>query len=186
MPLSSSVCRQIAIHAGHAVSLVRVVVDAGIHESVEIIKAARGRQKSLQRAQIPLAVDAALVARRFQHPRQDDLAQVHAADSLERDVVFFGRVLVAVVGCLVADHVVDPVALRIASGQQRGARRRAGGPGDIKVRQPRSLARQAIERRRDDSVAENAQIVVALVVRNDQQDVRTVGGVSRNGKHASQ
>ena len=93
--------------------------------------------------------------------------------ALRGDGVFLRRVLLAVVGHVVADHVVQAVPLRIPAGQNAPPRRRAGGPRHVEVRATHPLLRQPVEVRRLDLVAaEAAQIAIALVVADDQHDVR--------------
>ena len=113
--------RVVAVHRGHAVAFVGVVVDAGVHESIKVIKPARQRQETFVHAEIPFAKNTAHVAGLFQHGRQQHLARVHAADALESGLVFAGFVLVTVVGRLVTDHVVNTVALWVTSGEKRAA-----------------------------------------------------------------
>lgn len=48
-----------AVHRRHAVSFMREILDTGIHKSVEIVEAALFRQISVQRSQVPFAVNPA-------------------------------------------------------------------------------------------------------------------------------
>ncbi len=165
---------EIADHAGHAVTFVREVIDAGVDEAVKIIEATRGGQHSAQGTEVPFAIDSAFVTCPFQHGWDDHLTLIHSADTFKRHGVLVGGVAMTVVGGFVADHVVDPVSLRIPTRQQAGPRRSAGWPRHIEIRQPCSLVGKTIQSGRDDSVAQLAQIVVALIVRNNQQDVRAI------------
>ena len=77
-----------------------------------------------------------------------------------------------VVGSLVADHVIDAVALRIAPGEQAAAAGRARRPSDIEGRQPDAFARQSIEMRRQHLVAaETPQVAVTHISDHDTVDV---------------
>ena len=164
--------RIIPIHRRHAVAFVGVVINSGIHEPIKIIEPARQRQEPLMHAKIPFAENAADIAGRFQQRRQQHLARVHAANPLEGRLVFAGLVLVPVVRCLVADHVVNAVALRVTPSEQRAARGRASRPGDIKLRKLRSVFGQAIELGRENFIGPKAaEIAVALIIGHDQHNV---------------
>ena len=133
--------------------------------------------------EIPFAKNAAHVASAFQYARQQHLPRVHATDALESGLVFARLVLVTVIGRLVADQVVNAVALRVAASEQRAARRRARGPGDVKTGELDATPGQAVEvRRLHFAGAEAAKVAVALVIRDDEQDIRlgkAVGAGSR-------
>ena len=74
-------------------------------------------------------------------------------------------------------NTVHAVDVRVLPGQDRGAARRADGVGREHVRQQRALARQPIEvRRLVDARPVRADRVRRVVVRHDEDDVRTVGG----------
>ena len=161
--------RIIPIHRRHAVAFVGVVINSGIHEPIKIIEPARQRQKPLVYTEIPFAENAADIAGRFQQRRQQHLARVHAANPLEGRLVFAGLVLVPIVGCLVADHVVNAVALRVAPSEQRAARGRAGRPSDIKLSELGAAFGQTIELRGQDFPrSKTAQIAVTLIVGDNQ------------------
>ena len=77
----------------------------------------------------------------------------------------------AVVWSFVSNQFIHPVALWVATGQQRCARGGAGGPGHIKIRQPCAFACQTIQVWGNDPVAQKAQVVVTLVIGDNQQNV---------------
>ena len=129
-------------------------------------------------AEIPFAKNAAHVAGAFQHARQQHLARVHATDALESGLVFARLVLITVIGRLVADHVVNAIALRITAGKQRAARRRARRPGDVKTVKLDSAPGQAVEvRRLYFAGTKAAEVAIALVVRDNEQNIRLGQGV---------
>ena len=66
--------------------------------------------------QIPFAKDATDVARRFEQLRQQAFPHNHSADALKGHGVFSGRIVVSIVRCFIADHVIYAVKLGIASG----------------------------------------------------------------------
>ena len=126
--------------------------------------------------QVPFAIDAACVARLFQHFGQEDFAGVHAADAFEGHRVFGGRVLLAIVGRLVANHIVDAVTLWVPSGQQATAAWRASWPRDVEAGQLDAPLRQFVEMRRADLLAaKTSQIAKALIIADNQQNVWRLG-----------
>ena len=137
-----------------------VEVDPRVHQSVEVVEAPRRRQEPPVDAQIPLAINPAHVAGHLQHFRQQNFARVHAADSFEGHGVLGRRVPLAVVGGLVANHVVHAVTLRVAARQQAASTGRAGGPRDVEIRQACAFRRQAVQVRRDRLVAAEAAVVL--------------------------
>ena len=96
--------------------MVGVEVDSRIDQTVEIVEALLEGKETLEGAEIPLAEDTGGVAFLSEICRENHFAGVHAADPLEGDLIFGGFVFVAVVRGLVADHVVDAVALGVAAG----------------------------------------------------------------------
>ena len=68
------------------------------------------------------------------------LADIQAERHLGRRGVFLRRVAMAVVHQVVANHVVQAVAERVPPGEDAPPRGRAGGPGDVVVRQPHASA----------------------------------------------
>ena len=69
----------------------------------------------------------------------------------------------------------QPRAPGVAAGEQAVARRRAQGRGRMRVGEPQSLARQAIEVRCGNAAGgiERADVAVAQIVSQDQDDVGT-------------
>ena len=154
----------VAIHRRNTVAFVGVVVDARVDESIVLVKATLQRQKATVNAQIPLAKGPRIVAGLLKHLREENFARVHSANSFPGDGVVGGLVFVAVVGGLVADHVVDAVSLRIASGQPRSATGRAYRPGHVEVGQADTFPGQTIQVGCDDVVAQHSEIVVSLII----------------------
>ncbi|OPZ22818.1 MAG: hypothetical protein BWZ10_00236 [candidate division BRC1 bacterium ADurb.BinA364] len=83
------------------------------------------------------------------------------------------------------EHAGDADADRIAARHQRGARRRTDGRGDIERRQSHAFGGHAVDVRRFDiRRAEAAQVLIALVVGEDQHEIRRTAGGFR-GKSES-
>ena len=164
---------EIAIHAGNAVALVRVVIDTCIDDAVKVIKSPRCREKAFVYAKVPFAVDATGVG--LGEELGDDLfTKVHPADALPGDRVGSRIIFVAVVRGFVTDHVIDSVALWITTGQESGSAGGAGRPGDVEISETRSFFRQPVKIRGDDPVPKVTKIIVTLVVRDYKKDVRLV------------
>ena len=149
-----------------------VIIDAGVDESIKIIEAARQRQEAFVHAEVPFSENAACVAGGFQHGRQQYLPSIHPANTFKGSLVFAGFVFVTVIWSLVSNHIVNAVALRVAPGEQRTARRRARGPRHIKTRELYTTFGESVEVRRLHFVGvETAEIAIALIVGNNQQNI---------------
>ena len=114
-------------------------------------------------AEVPLADHAGVVAAGLEQPR-DGLPR--AVEAVEHR------------------HAVD---VRVLAGQDRRAARRADRVGHEDVVEPHALAGEAVDvRRRVHPRAVGADRVGGVVVRHDEDDVRTVGGGSRTGQDREQ
>ena len=154
----------------------RPVVDAGIDESVEVVEAPLQRKIALEGAEIPFAKHSGGVPSLGEHLREQHLARVGPQDPLGADRVFVERITIAIVHPVVAKVVVGSVALRIAAGQQRDSGGRAHGEGRVIAGQPHSFRRECVKPGREDiAAAHRTKVHVALVVRDDQQDVGLAG-----------
>ena len=84
------------------------------------------------------------------------------------------------VGGVRAERAVNAEAVRVAAGQQRGARRRTDGLRDVEIGEFHPVARQAVEvRRRETLRPEDPDVAVPLVIGEDDDDVR--GTLGRGG-----
>jgi hypothetical protein len=71
------------------------------------------------------------------------------------------------------EGALHPDAVRIATGQERRAARRADSLGDVEIRETSSLGSQAIEVRGPDVFSpETAKVAVTEVIDQDQHNVR--------------
>jgi len=166
---------------------VGVVIDAVVAVAVEEIKAALQRQVALGLAHVPLADDAADVAGRLEQVAERALARIQAQGHLRRHRILLGRVAVAEIDQVVAHHVVETVALRVATRQQAAARGRAGGPGDVKMRRPHAGGGEPVEVRRFNRFqAQAAEVGPALVVADEQHHVGRRGRQCTGGEQADQ
>ena len=135
----------VAIHGGNPVPLMGVIINSRIDEAVEVVESPRQRKEPLVDAEVPLAEDAAYVPGFSEDLWEEDFPSIHAPDTLECGLVFTGLVLVSVVRCLVSDHVIDSVALGIASGEDASSGGSAGGPAYVKICQLDAFLGQTVQ-----------------------------------------
>ncbi len=101
----------------YSVSLVGPVVDAGVGETVELVKSPLKGQESVQLPEVPLAEDAAGIAGLFQHAGNQHFAGVHPQYHLGRYGVFIPGIEVVNIDEVVAVHIVGAVALGVSAGK---------------------------------------------------------------------
>ena len=161
-----------AEHGVNAIALMRVVIDAVVAVPVEEIEAALQREETFGLAHIPFAHDARAVTGALQHVADGDFLRVEAERHFRRQGILFGRIPVFVAHKIVANVVIESVALGIAAGEDTAAGRGAGRPSRVKIGRADAFARQAVEMRGEDRLrSDDPEVGVALVVRDDQDDV---------------
>ena len=141
-----------------------------VGDAVVAVEALGAREGLGVVAEVPLADARGGVAERLEVVGDGDLFRVQAALASGKEDVLFH-----------AD------ALRVATGQQARPRRGADRAGDHEVGELPSLLRHPVDVRRLDRLrTEAAEVVVALVVGEDDDEVRTGrlgGGAERNENH---
>ena len=131
---------------------VRRLADAAAAVDQDLLESAILRPEGVVVAEVPFAEDARAVA-----PRREDIRHRHLVAAEQRPA---------------QDRVPDARAVAVAPGHQRGPRRRAGR-AHVEIRQADALAMQRVDvRRAEDRIAVAAQVAVALVVGDHQNDVR--------------
>lgn len=135
----------------------------GALRAKEFVEAVLEGEGGMVMAQMPLAKDCGGVAPFAQNFGQQFFIGVDA------------------VGCIGADDGGDADALRITTGEQRGARRGADRRRDVEIGEAHSLARQPVEMGRLKAFGSlSADVGVSLVVGEDDDNVgRSVPGRSR-------
>ena len=126
------------------------------------LESPRGGPLSLLHPQVPLARHVGVVAGLLQQRRDGDDAV--------REVAFVAR-LVLLVGVGFSEHGAEAGGMGVDAGEQHRARGRARGR-DEEAREQQARARERVEVRRADLAARDAQVRVAEVVGDDQQDAR--------------
>ena len=112
-------------------------------------------------SQVPLAGHVRVIAGAAQQRGDGD-------DPARQVALVAGASLLVVVGA--PRHRAEARRVRVGSREQHRPRGRAGG-GHEEAREQQPRARQRVEVRRADLAAQDAEICVAEVVRDDQQDV---------------
>ena len=153
------VARRVAARAGV------VLADAAAAVDEDLVEAASLRLILVLVAEVPFAKHACGVTDGLQHLRQ--------RDGVERHALAF------------QDGVGHAVLEFVPAGEQRTARGRAGG-ADVEVREPHAFAVQPVEvRRLEHRIAMRRDVAVALIVGEDENDVRAfarkAGGVGAGG-----
>src|SRR5690606_28321966 len=81
----------------------------------------------------------------------------------------------SIIHSVVAEQFISSIALRIASGQQTCARRRARRGGDVEVCKSNTLSRQPVEvRRLYLRIAIGADVTIPEIIGNDDHNIGTL------------
>ena len=131
---------------------IEVVREEATHEAEKLIKALTAGCGRMIRAVVPFAETAAHIARRFQRLCESHFLTMHGFQARGR--------------------IQHPEADMMATGQQRGPRRRANR-ADVELLQFNALALELVERRRVELfVAMTTQITPAHIIGEDENYVR--------------
>ncbi len=112
----------VAKYRVNPISGVRVVIDPVIAMTIEVIEAALQWQVSLGLSHVPFADDRIYITRFLQHIADREFFWIESQRHFWRNFVFVLRESMPVIGHVVSNHVVEPVTLWIASGQQASTR----------------------------------------------------------------
>ena len=94
-----------------------IVVDPGIHESIEPVKSPLKWQEPVQLTQVPFTENPIYITCFMQQLGKKDLPDIQAQDPFRGSAVFIMIINMPVINPVVADILVDPVPLGISPGQ---------------------------------------------------------------------